>query len=474
MLTTILNSTVLALTVLLAVASLRLCFGARTSPEFIPTSFSRILGSRLFLAIVICGGVANSASRIYLGYIAPADYGQDIVAARKLLARENLYPPDFRAQFQTLLRDTPPPLPFGNLVPRLVSFQRRQLEYFPTLYVAQAHPPFVAAIAALLVLLFGDYGSFLAMSFISIAAILAGAAVVQHALGVKTSARTKTLLAFAILGWAPFVATLRQGQTNALISLLIIVAWFFARSGRPVLAGIAIGMAANLKLYPALLLVYFVFRHRRALIAGILTTAAIPAAVAFGVGVPRITGFLQSAKAISAEYGLGAGNFSLTARIRALFGNGTVTGNVVEAICGAVLVLAAVHLLRRPSGPSALYGTSKDDLAFAMLVCASLLLTPICGSHYFVILLLPIMVLFVYAVDFQNAAQVLLWTVLVLCVSLPDPPIMRLDDALGRLFGNAAATTIGALPTWAMLTTFFWLWKSASGSSASISSPAVT
>jgi hypothetical protein len=349
-------------------------------------------------------------------------------------------------------------VPFARWAPGLRSFQARQLQYLPTLYVVQAHPPLVAAIIAPLIVLFGPYGSFLAISVISIAALLGGAFIVKRTLKIALSKSMTTLSIFGLLGWAPMVATLRHGQTNCLISFLIILSWFFVRSEYPMLAGIAVGAAINLKLYPALLLLYFLFRQKRALVAAIVTAAAIPAIIGASIGFSNINGFLDNTRKITAEYTTSSTNFSLVGQMASLFGSNTVSGTVAKVFCIAIVIAVCLDVLRRHHSKRVPAQCTIDDIAFAMLVCGSLLLTPLCGSHYFVVLLLPIIIVFVNGVDVLDATHMLVFSVALLSISMPDPPIVAIQHMLSKLAGNHAGELLGALPTWAMLTILGWLW----------------
>ena len=57
---------------------------------------------------------------------------------------------------------------------------------------------------------------------------------------------------------------LSHGQWGALLSMLVAVGWYGISRDRPLLSGFAIGVAASMKVFPALLMIYLLLSHRRA------------------------------------------------------------------------------------------------------------------------------------------------------------------------------------------------------------------
>ena len=60
----------------------------------------------------------------------------------------------------------------------------------------------------------------------------------------------------------PVLNQVYQGQLNCLLAALLTAAWILDRRGHPALAGLAVGFAGALKLYPLFLLAYFAFTRR--------------------------------------------------------------------------------------------------------------------------------------------------------------------------------------------------------------------
>lgn len=89
----------------------------------------------------------------------------------------------------------------------------------------------------------------------------------------------------------PVFATLEFGTQSALIAGLVMFAWIRSNEGRQRVAGIAIGIAAALKVWPLLLLVpFWMTRRRAAVFAALVTTSSVTVVgmVAFGIGPSRV------------------------------------------------------------------------------------------------------------------------------------------------------------------------------------------
>ena len=73
------------------------------------------------------------------------------------------------------------------------------------------------------------------------------------------------------------------GQFSAPLAFLVVAAWAADRTGRWHLAGVALGAAAAVKLFPAFLLLYFAAAGRWRTVAVAVATAAAVNAVALAL-----------------------------------------------------------------------------------------------------------------------------------------------------------------------------------------------
>lgn len=136
-----------------------------------------------------------------------------------------------------------------------------------------AHPPF----SVLLTLPFcslGYHSAHFAWNLSGIALFLLALALIAWEF--RRQIRWFHLAAAASLViWSPQVHfTIVHGQWNFQLAFLIACGWILDRRGYTAAAGVSIGLAAAIKLFPAFLFAYFLFSGRwRALLAGVATFA---------------------------------------------------------------------------------------------------------------------------------------------------------------------------------------------------------
>src|SRR5262249_9148074 len=143
-----------------------------------------------------------------------------------------------------------------------------------------AHPPSAVLLALPLAGL--DYPvAVLVWNLISLAAFGGAIWIIAWQLGLQADRRLiLPTVALLMLCW-PLRSHLQQGQLGMLLLLLIAGAWAADRAGREGLAGFLLGTATAIKLFPAMLLLYFIIRRQWraggfALIGvGILTLATL-------------------------------------------------------------------------------------------------------------------------------------------------------------------------------------------------------
>lgn len=210
------------------------------------------------------------------------------------------------------------------------------------------------------------------------------------------------LLGWVLLGWGPVIEDLWTGQFNAVLLLILILAWQSLRKGQEISGGIWLGSALAMKLtaWPVVLFLIWKRRWRSVIAAGVTGFGFQLLSAAF-IGIEGVIRYYTKVgTTVSALYREVDVNYSASAfgwRLFAETGSAFITSirisplikwQLAAKICSVlfpVIVLAAGLWLANNS--------KSFDTAFALLLCVSLLVNPVAWNHYFVILLLPLAIL---------------------------------------------------------------------------------
>ncbi len=176
---------------------------------------------------------------------------------------------------------------------------------------------------------------------------------------------------------------------------MLTLSWYWLHKSRCVASGIALGVAVALKLFPALLLVYFLLRARLSCAAALLATLALNALCVLCFGFQSFVEYLRTAHLDAATHAAAFDNCSLyqvlTQASYILSAPLLRSLGFYAAVCVCLVGAACFAIVRRgPQPPPAHFA----DVAFSLFVVGSCSLSPLCWSHYFVLLLLPLAVLY--------------------------------------------------------------------------------
>ena len=205
-------------------------------------------------------------------------------------------------------------------------------------------------------------------------------------------------IAAILLSSNALAAQVYQGQFNLVLLLLLTLAWLADRAELDAWSGAMIGLAAALKLFPAFLLLYFVVRRR--------WTAVVLAAVWFGLVnglgmlvlgweayrsyftevVPRVNGFR--------DYWANASVWGYWSKLLDAPNGHILTLWHVPAVAKAASLLSAGLLTALTAWRCYRAADRADrDGAFGLCVIAMILVAPIAWDHYFLMLVLPLAML---------------------------------------------------------------------------------
>lgn len=260
-----------------------------------------------------------------------------------------------------------------------------------------AHPP-VAVLMTLPLGVFDFFWAYLVWNVLSLVALGVSLWLIMRRDGVGFSG-VALLPILALLVTSNVLAhQLFQGQLNLVLLLLITLCWVAWRSGRINLAGASIGLAAALKLFPAFLLLFFVIRRQwQAVIsAGIVFVALnVVAGMVFGWEcfytyvvevMPNVSNFRDTWPNASLM-GLWSKLFNATRGDVEPIWQSPLAAQLALFASSAVVVALTAWRIRQAGG------RRQTDVAFALCAIAMLLVSPVVWDHYFLLLILPLAIL---------------------------------------------------------------------------------
>jgi hypothetical protein len=259
-----------------------------------------------------------------------------------------------------------------------------------------AHPPTSVLLALPLAWL--DYpDAVLAWNAISLVAFLISLGIVARVLPVARSLFLP-VLAFLTL-CHPLYGSLYRGQLTLILVLLVTLAWALDRTGRPSAAGIALGIAATIKLFPAYLVVYFAARGRlRSLLAAVISVGALTAATVAVLGFDAYRDYVQLVLPAQTPFRSLGYNYAIAGLWSKLFDpageGGIITplwpspalaryGTLLSDLAITIIVAVFAYRARSPA---------QRNLAFGSIVTAMLLVSPVTWDASLPVLLVPIAV----------------------------------------------------------------------------------
>jgi len=306
----------------------------------------------------------------------------------------------------------------GRLLDGLSPYQAEQLSglYSPQQQFLYLYPPPLAAVVAPLALLFPDDYRAAAWFWTSIGAVLLVASTLalwrSERLGERfpiLAGRGRWLLVAGALAFPPVVGELVLGNVHLLLLGLLTVAWLGVRrdgSRGEWIAGIAVGAAAVIKVFPAILIVWFlVTRRSRAVLGAVVGAAAIEL-----VTLP-ITGLEPWVQYPTVLANLGP-PVDLRDTLAPTVWLATELGFTVARIFVTVIGLALLEWteMRAPRSGDR---DSADHTArsFAIAVTVSVLIAPALYHHYLALLVLPLILGLSADVSLRwlAAAYLLMW-----------------------------------------------------------------
>jgi N-acetylglucosaminyl-diphospho-decaprenol L-rhamnosyltransferase len=200
-----------------------------------------------------------------------------------------------------------------------------------------------------------------------------------------------TAALFVALNYQPVLENLALGQANAVLLLLVTLAWWGLRSEHHWLTAGLVGLAPHIKIqYGLLILLLWGMGYRR-----VCARAAVVAGLGIGIGMLALGGshyldYLRYIAAMPDYLATWSANLSLSGALNRLLlplehGRAVAVGAILAASLAVLIVFA--RAIPRPIPPD----SQKADWAWSLGLCAMLLVSPLTEEHHLVVLLFPLL-----------------------------------------------------------------------------------
>lgn len=175
------------------------------------------------------------------------------------------------------------------------------------------YPPLWAWVSSLLVAAVSFSIAVAVITCLNLLMLLSMPLLARRIVGDTVSATVYLLLMFPLFAFTfPFLLPLEENQPQILVSFLILLAIERTRSGAPIWGGLALAVAASIKLYPALFALLWLFGgERRATLAFALAGGTLGLLSIFVAGWDMHLAFLNEIGAISRSALYSYASFSL-------------------------------------------------------------------------------------------------------------------------------------------------------------------
>jgi hypothetical protein len=207
--------------------------------------------------------------------------------------------------------------------------------------------------------------------------------------------RRRVRFACAALLYGPVTAALFWGQVEPFVLLMLVIALRNSVARRDIACGIAVGLAALCKMYPLVVIGYFLLCRRWTVVAstGLTILGGILLSMLAFNGKVHADFTHQLWRTAGEKFWPYAMNTSLSAVVAKslwiLAGENFGTGLKMLRIV-LIVVVASVVLAITIRGTLSAKRRGEESIGFGLWVAATVLLTPIVWPHYLTILLIPL------------------------------------------------------------------------------------
>jgi Glycosyltransferase family 87 len=234
----------------------------------------------------------------------------------------------------------------------------------------------------------------------------------------------------------PVLGNLQMGQITMVVCFLITAMWALERSGRSSTASLMLGAAAAIKLFPIYLAVYYVVQGRvRPLVAALISFLTLTFITALVLGPDSYHDYVGIVLPWNSEFRIIGFNLSIAGFWHKLFhpcneGEKIIPlwHSLVVARWGTLFSNLAISVIVAISTRQA-RTRSQQDLAFATIVTAMLLVSPVTWDTSLLLLLVPIAIIACNTRNHQSGWAPIALMLILPTVWLPQPLLTILATA---------------------------------------------
>jgi hypothetical protein len=386
------------------------------------------------LIVVLSAGARPWVGAV-AGAFAPPDFAQDVAAAQLAIEGLNPYTADFASRHAQVMGTS----------------GAGGYPFFP-------HPPFAIVLSwpfGFLTLSSAAMVWFaVSLALLACLALLLAEIATGQDLNVAPSSIAVGMF-LVLLFWPPVLYNLEKGQFSILLTVLFALAWRSLSRHESGRAGVLIGVAVAVKVFPVLLGGYLLRRNVRSASWAVVTALTLTALPVIWLGTESIAAFVQQSQGnVSYWRTWPAVTYSIYGAVARLLIGGTWASAAMHAPLVAQMIIGATGLTLVAiafvvTGRST--GDRDESLLFGVWIVLLVLLNPLSMGHNGVLLTLPI-AFSARALHHDDRTWVrAAWAIGVILVSIPRQTIFDLAPfPVSPLRG----LLIVALPMWGALLLF--------------------
>jgi len=266
-----------------------------------------------------------------------------------------------------------------------------------------AHPP-TSVLMALPLAGLSFEQAFFAWNLASLVSLAISLAIIWRQTGLPFSGWSLFPATALLLLCNPLWQIMLQGQFGLFLITLLAGTWAAERTGRPWTAGVLLGAATAIKLFPAFMIGYYAWRRQwRIVLAGIASIAALTVLTTAVLGPGAYRQYLGAVLPKIGWFRVGWNNASILGFWSKLFDPApekfrigysiTEPWHYSPALARACYLISSILVVAVLGWAARGVRTrEQSDRAFAVAVTAMLLVEPITWEHYFFLLLVTLAV----------------------------------------------------------------------------------